>query len=81
MRPDFLAGLRALVFGDFFLADLAVPRTACFLEAERPFAPKMFSQLLEYCLVAPTRVMVIPRDAPEGISMKDWGFARGKPRR
>jgi hypothetical protein len=64
-RADFFAALRALVFGVFFFADLPAALEIGFRAAERPFTlPKMFSQLSEYCLVAPTRVMVIGDVAP-----------------
>jgi hypothetical protein len=63
-RAAFLAGFRALVFGAFFFA-LAAELEIRFLAGERPLLPpKMFSQLSEYCLVAPTRVIVMGEVAP-----------------
>ena len=62
-RADFLTGLRALVFGAFFF-DLDAELKIRFLAGDRPLPPKMFSQLSEYCWVAPTRVMVMGEVAP-----------------
>jgi hypothetical protein len=57
---DFRAALRALIFGVFFFADFLAALIGFFFMAERPLLPpKIFSQLSEYCLVAPTRVMVM----------------------
>jgi hypothetical protein len=57
---DFRAALRAFVFCVFFFADLLAALIGLRFVVERPLLPpKMFSQLSEYCLVAPTRVMVM----------------------
>jgi hypothetical protein len=57
---DFRVALRAFVFGVFFFADLLAALIGLRFVAERTLPPpKMFSQLSEYCFVAPTRVMVM----------------------
>jgi hypothetical protein len=65
-RADrFLAAFRALVVTDFFFADLRAAVTVRFLAVARPLLPpKMFSQLSEYRLLAPTRVTLIVDKAP-----------------
>jgi hypothetical protein len=59
-RPDFLAGFLAFTLADFLLPVLAAFVTVRLVAEDLPLPlPKMFSQLSEYCLVAPTRVTVI----------------------
>jgi hypothetical protein len=59
-RELFLATLADGFFlADFFFADLELETACGLITWRRRPSPKIFSQLLEYCVVAPTRVIVI----------------------
>lgn len=81
-RDTFLTDFSLAFFlAGFLLADLAAALATCFLADERPLPPpKMFSQLSEYCLLAPTRVIVMGSlETPQCLN-RIGGNIRGKPR-